>query len=222
MITQSRRVRFVAMSLPVLAFGLLFLTGEERATLNDSSAGFQKSIADERKPEVLIPSEIPVKLTDVRNLQNEDWLKDLEIEVQNTSIKPIYCLVVYLRFPDIPETTEVDGIPRGYIFMLLYGRLELLRRTEIATSEDAPIKPGGRYVFKIPEPQWKGLKSELARRNIPESLIKRVRIDVRTLIFGDGSGFIDRMQVLAKQTSSNYQFQELRNRMPVNNTATER
>lgn len=210
MITQSRRVRFVAMSLPVLAFGLLFLTGEDRATLNSSLADFQKFVVDERKAQVTVPSEIPVRLTDIRNLQNEDWLKDLEIEVQNTSTKPIYCLVVYIRFPDIPETTEVDGIPRGYIFMLLYGRLELLQRTEIATSEDAPIRPGERYVFKIPEAKWKGLKSELARRNIPESVIKRVRIDVRTLIFGDGSGFIDSAPIPAKQTSSNYQLQERR------------
>jgi hypothetical protein len=198
MITKNKRVRFIAMGLPVLAFGLLFLTGEERARLNSSSAGFQKPIVDERKAEIVVPHQIPVRLTDVRNLQNEYWLKDLEIEVQNTSTKPIYCLVVYLRFPDIPKTTEVDGIPRGDIFMLLYGRLELLNRAQIATSEDVPIKPGERYTFKIPEPKWKGLKSELARRNIPETIIKRVGIEVPTLVFGDGSGFFDRTAVPAK------------------------
>jgi hypothetical protein len=93
--------------------------------------------------------------------------------------------------------------------MLLYGRLELLQRDQIATSEDAPIKPGERYTFKIPEPKWKGLKSELARRNIPESIIKRVWIEVPSLLFGDGSGFIERTALSGKQTSNNYQFREL-------------
>jgi hypothetical protein len=93
------------MSLPVLAFGLLFLTGEERATLSSSTAGLQKPIADQREPGVVVPRQIPVRVTNLRNLQNEDWLKDLEIEVENISTKPIYCLVVYIRFPDIPKTT---------------------------------------------------------------------------------------------------------------------
>ncbi len=212
MITNKKWVHLLVL----VVFGLL-IAASGKIVSSSNPAITQTPVGEERKSNVEIARGLPVTVTSVKNLQNENWLKDLEIEVQNNSTKPIYCLTVYLRFPDIPETTEVDGIPRGYVFLLLYGRPELYKGVETATSEDVPIKPGERYVFRIPESQWKGLKSELARRNIPESIIKRIRIQVPTLIFGDGSGFRDRTQVPAKQTSSTYQFPDLRSSTPVNN-----
>src|SRR5919205_3837616 len=61
----------------------------------------------ERKVEILksrsLPPGTPVAISAVRNLQSEDWLRNLEIEIQNTSNKPIYYLEIETYFPDLPK-----------------------------------------------------------------------------------------------------------------------
>src|SRR5438552_2068596 len=81
----------------------------------------------ERKP-LISRLRLPVNVTAVRNLQSANWIEDLEIEVQNNSSKPIYHLMVVLSFPDIRKSTEVDGVSRGIVIALPYGRLELMNR----------------------------------------------------------------------------------------------
>src|ERR1041385_8971520 len=45
-----------------------------------------------------IPPEFQVKL---KNLQNDDWAKDLEIEIKIVSNKPIYFFHIYLHLPEV-------------------------------------------------------------------------------------------------------------------------
>jgi hypothetical protein len=56
----------------------------------------------------------PVVVTDVRNLQrnDENWFRDLEIEVKNVSQKPVYYILLVVGFPDAPLGTperRADG-----------------------------------------------------------------------------------------------------------------
>ena len=66
----------------------------------------QSDAKEEREVEDRIPAHLPVKFK-VRNpekakdLKNEDWLRDIEIEVKNTGTKPIYFLRFSLFFIDV-------------------------------------------------------------------------------------------------------------------------
>lgn len=137
----------------------------------------------------LMDTAVTVSITAIRNLQNRDWLSDLEIEVRNNSKKPIYYLSMDLLFPDIPKTNELDGIPRGIAIPLSYGRPDLMQQGRFATSEDAALSPGEKYVFKIPESDCKGLLSFMSKKNYPLSMIKKIRLSIISISFGDGTGF---------------------------------
>src|SRR5215216_4669803 len=186
-----KRSSFLALnkSLPALV-ALVVLASGESSTLSNKVLITQLPVPEGRKMHIERQPRVPVSVTAIRNLQNENWLQDLEIEIKNDSTKPIYFLLVVLSFPDIPKTTEVDGIERGVVIPLVYGRTELANRGQRANSGDVPIKPGEKYVFKIAEPYWKGLQSLLSQRQIPSSVTKKLTLRISSLRFGDGTGYV--------------------------------
>jgi uncharacterized ubiquitin-like protein YukD len=53
------------------------------------------ALAQEREIDNQIPKHLPIKVTiknleKVKKLDNEEWMRDLEIEIKNTGEKPIY------------------------------------------------------------------------------------------------------------------------------------
>src|SRR5215216_635485 len=122
--------------LALVALTLLVRASGSSATSSIPAQTNQAPIAEERRIQVMksayMPADTTVAVVGIRNLQNEHWLRDLEIEVQNNSKKPIYFLLMRLSFPDIPKTTEVDGIERGIIIALAFGRTELANRGQLA------------------------------------------------------------------------------------------
>jgi hypothetical protein len=135
-----------------------------------------------------MPEKSTVEVSAIRNLQGDHWLRDLEIEVQNNSGKPIYHIEIDIDFPEI-VSTELDGVSRSLIIPLNFGRNALMNRGEYATSTDRSIQPGEKYVFKIPEANRKAIESYLAERNILMSVITKVTVRIYGLSFGDGTGF---------------------------------
>ena len=129
-----------------------------------------------------------VAVVDVRNLDDQNWLERFELEVKNISSKPIYHLEIDLIFLDV-VITELDGLPRTLVMPLMYGRYDLTKEGNFATSDDKSIKPGESYVFTIPELYRSGLEIRLTAGTIPESAVKRFSIRVDSLSFGDGTGF---------------------------------
>jgi hypothetical protein len=133
---------------------------------------------------------IPVGITSVRNLDAPDWIKDVEVEIENRSNRPIYYVRVTLSFPDVPKSTELDGIPRGLSTALAYGRKEFFAHPrELARPEDVPINPGEKAVLRLDQPRSEGLKHYLNRHDVPESATKRVFVRIEDVSFGDGSGY---------------------------------
>lgn len=131
-----------------------------------------------------MPESSTVAITAIRNLQGGDqWLRDLEIEVQNNFSKPIYYLEIDLRFPEIAIDAGVLVIP------LMFGRYELLDPGNYAAAADQSIQAGGKYLFKIPEANAKAVESYLAKRNVSVSAITKVQLRIYGLSFGDGTGF---------------------------------
>lgn len=129
-----------------------------------------------------VPNHLPIKIK-VKNLQNEHWLRDLEIEVTNKATKPIYYLKISVSMPEITD----GGREMGY--MLRYGRTALLDFTNPVLPDDVPIKPGETIVLKCPESDWRGWENYAVKHDLPKLEPKKVKIMFHSLNFGDGTGF---------------------------------
>ena len=167
--------------------GLTIKPGIDASPLQDSPLS-----SEERKVEIMkarsLPAGAPVTITAVRNLQDQDWLRNLEIEVQNTSIKPIYYLEIETYFPDLPKVIAVDGIERKIMIRLIYGRQELSHLSQRPDPTDIPIRPGEKYSLRIPEAKGQGLASILTERHITPAFIKKIRLRIFIVNLGDGTG----------------------------------
>ena len=129
-----------------------------------------------------IPRHLPIKVN-VKNLNSRKWVDDLEIEVTNTSGKPIYFLLFYVA---LPEVTSPSGIT--IVFPMRYGRMDFVDFTKPLRPDDVPIQPGDTYVFKSGHTteDWEKFK---AATNNPEPRL--VQLVFSNLYFGDGTGYAD-------------------------------
>jgi hypothetical protein len=144
---------------------------------------------EEREIEDKIPKHLPIKVTvkypeKVKNLQNENWLRDLEIEIENRSNKPIYFLLLVLDLPDV-DTGDKSKIG----FPLQYGRSDLVDLLVPLQSDDVPIKPGEIYTFRVSENHQLGWERYAARVGLAKSAPRKARLKFQILNFGDGTGF---------------------------------
>jgi hypothetical protein len=167
---------------PVVFAGMLLA-----AFLSLTVVGFVPSTAqstqkEERELDDKIPKHLPIKVK-VKNLNNEKWARDVEVEVTNTGDKPIYYLLLSLFFKDVRmENGEQIGFP------LRYGRPEMVDVNVRAIPEDVPIKPGETYVFKASKGLALGWDKFRTKRNMPHP--KKVGLRFDALNFGDGTGFL--------------------------------
>ena len=95
---------------------------------------------EEREIEDKIPKHLPLKVKlkqekegKIKDFKNDAWLLDFELEVTNTSEKPIYFLDFFVIFPEFVENGWAKGIP------LRYGRLAFVKLRPL--PDDIPIKP---------------------------------------------------------------------------------
>lgn len=148
--------------------------------LTSSSAALQERIFENT-----IPAHIPIKIKikkekekSFKDLKNEKWLREFELEVTNTGDKPIYFLNIVMG------TNVVDG-GQEFVFPLSYGRAELGDIVTKATSDDVPIKPGETYILQIGEvPEW---ERGVREKRWPES--NKFTAIFQVLSFGDGTGY---------------------------------
>jgi hypothetical protein len=145
----------------------------------------------QRKYETYQPSSaqepLPLKIVEVKNLQNDSFISDMEIHIKNVSDKPIY----YIRLGvNLPGVKEYSG-GKDFGIFIRYGRPELIDFKQKPTDDDRPIMPGEMYVFKVPEALSSGFESYARNRKMPMSATLTVRFRIDTVSFGDGSGFIN-------------------------------
>lgn len=178
----SRRRHSVVMPLCLLASVLaLSVVGVVSGTGQDDSK-------QEREIEDRIPAHLPVKFKvknpeKAKDLKNDDWLRDIEIEVKNTGTKPVYFLRFSVAFVDVRGYT---GKQIGY--PLSYGRFDMIVIDERAKPEDVPIMPGEVHVFKVSRSYVEGWNSFKAKENKPQP--KKIGFIFHELNFGDGTGFL--------------------------------
>lgn len=144
---------------------------------------------EERAVEDKIPKHVPIRIKiraekekAFKDLNNEKWMRDFELEVTNTSGKPIYFLELWV---ELPEIISGSGHPVGV--PLRYGRMDFIHFNTLATTNDMPIGPGTTYTFKIPEEDQSGWQAHKVRENRTDP--KKIQIVFVQLAFGDGSGF---------------------------------
>jgi hypothetical protein len=158
--------------------------------------------AEEREVKDRIPAHLPIKVKvknpeKVKDLNNDKWLGDMEIEVKNTGTKPIYFLRIMVSFVDVKKDSG-DGI--GY--SLVYGRMGLIDVGNRAEPEDVPLLPGETHVFKLHEEYVKGWNWYRTRVEVKPQP-KKIAVRFSVLSFGDGTGFVrsDGVPVPTKQSS---------------------
>lgn len=143
----------------------------------------------ERQVEYNIPKNLPIKVkfkaekeAKFKDMQNSEWLRDLELEVTNVSDKPIYFVEFWLKLPE--TKTENDN---QLAFSLRFGRVAFIDGNTRPVDTDVPLKPGETHTFSIDDTFQQGWSQFRHRRNVPDP--GTVKIDFIHLSFGDGTGF---------------------------------
>lgn len=171
-------IAFVALvSLRAAVFGII-------------SGSAQNPEKEEREVVDKIPKHLPIKIKvkkekegKVKDLKNEDWIGDLEVEVTNTGTKPIYFLEIDLFMPDV---FSPNGVNIGCV--LRYGRVELISFREPLRPDDVPIKPGEVVVLTVPAAKVEGWKRGRAKGTLTNP--KKFELLFLHMSFGDGTGFM--------------------------------
>jgi hypothetical protein len=135
----------------------------------------------EKQIHVGVRSDIPLKF-EVNNLNSKTWAYDLEIDVTNTSEKPMYFFGFYLELSDIKSFT---GGRCGY--WLHYGRGEFLDFTTPIKKDDVPLLPGEKHTLKLSEANAKDWDYMMEKEGRPEP--KLLEIHFHSINFGDGTGY---------------------------------
>lgn len=142
-----------------------------------------------------VPEHLPIKVKikrekerRFRDLENQNWVRDLELEVRNVGEKPIYFLFFYVVVPDavLPDA-KISG--KGQALSIVYGRTELADLNNEPTADDVPINPGETKVLMIEDAGLKSWDDQITRRMLP-ARVRGARLIFQNLSFGDGTGFV--------------------------------
>src|ERR1043165_313187 len=148
-------------------------------------AAFRKTLPQENERQLinLIPKHVPVKIkikkekeAGFKDLSNEKWAREFELEVTNTGTKPIYSLYLIV----ITDVTAAAGF--RIEFPLYYGRDELGDIRTKAEATDVPIKPGESVSLQIHASMLDAWDYKRKKENRP--FPKRLEVKFQFLSFG--------------------------------------
>ncbi len=171
--------RIAWLILLVSAFSISALLAASTAALQEQPARQERVLED------LIPKHIPIKIKlrkkkeAFKDLENDLWVRDFELEVTNTGEKPIYSLYLMLLLP------EMKVFP-GYNSMIPLAFGKEGKVTDRAEPNDVSIKPGETYVLVIHEGVVKAWEMN-PRLGWPR--LEKIQVQFQLLSFGDGTGY---------------------------------
>jgi len=181
---SSQHIRFF-LAISILTTLLLALALTSKLGTSNVLANPQ----EERQLESVMPKHIPLlvnirkeKEKQFKDLENERWTHDFELEVTNTGDKPIYEFYLMLVF-DVK-----DGTGQNIEAPVYYGRAELGDHRVKAASEDVPLAPGASCILKLHSGQlgaW-----DHAKNNQDRPHPKKIQVRLEGLSFGDGNGYM--------------------------------
>ena len=147
-----------------------------------------KTQQEKRKLEDEIPRHVPLrakikkeKEKEFKDLNNEKWARDFELEVTNIGDKPIYEFYLLL----VLDIKDVSG--QNVLAPVYFGRTELGDIRVKATPDDVPVKPGESVILRIHPGQLDAW--DIVKRKENWELPRRIRVKFQFLNFGDGTGY---------------------------------
>ena len=149
--------------------------------LSSSNAAPQERVFENKIPEH-IPIKIKIKKEkeeSFKELNNEKWLREFELEVTNTGKKPIYFLYITMC-----TNVKVDN-GLEMVYPLVYGRAQLGDIVTKSTSSDMPIQPGETIILTIGEAPY--FEKGVREKRWPQST--KFTAKIQTVSFGDGTGY---------------------------------
>jgi hypothetical protein len=152
--------------------------------LNPKSDKPDLSTLAERVIENQLPRHLPIKV-EIKGLDVEPLLRNLEVKVTNTSNKPIYYLELDISLPGVLSKDGYD-----IVFPLQYGRTELIDFDEPVRPGDAPLQPGESHVFKVPKENLEPFERYASSINLAQSEIRTVYLFFQQINFGDKTGYV--------------------------------
>jgi hypothetical protein len=164
----------------IIAYGIGIIPGEAQTSQQKST---NTAPGQEKKLENNLPRHLPLKVK-VKNLNSKKWVNELEVEVTNTSDKPIYFLLFYIVMPEVKSPTG-----NKIAFRIQYGRFDFVEFSTAVKPDDVPIQPGETHTFKIEDmnvDEWEAFKTH---EHQPEP--KKIELVFSLLNFGDGTGYSD-------------------------------
>jgi hypothetical protein len=166
-----------------IATVLLFKTRSRPASAKTQTVPPAKRLFENRVPEHL-PIKVKIRREKeklFRDLDNDNWARDFDLEVKNIGEKPIYYLVFALGVPDAKIANSYQT------FVIAYGRVELSDLNNRPTPDDIPIRPGETKVLKIEDVGVRGWDEARAAGLVPRR-IRGAKLVFQDLKFGDGTG----------------------------------
>lgn len=141
LLTSATKIARILFALLVIGASLFLLNKAKSGPPPEKK--LQEPTVKRRLFENRVPEHLPIKVKIkrekeklFRDLNNENWAEDFELEVTNIGEKPIYFLWFALGVPDAK-------IADGYqTFSIVYGRLALGDLNNRPTVDDVPIRPG--------------------------------------------------------------------------------
>lgn len=116
----------------------------------------------------------------------EDWFKGLTVTVRNDAEQPVTHIVLNLLFPR-PKGQEGE---LDFVEVLSYGESPIPYEDGRGPPGPAkPVMPGESIELQLSDASYDGLRAVLAEANFPRN-IKRLKVDVTMLGFGDGTVWI--------------------------------
>lgn len=192
LLTSRRRfVTFLSLLFAVLLFASFVLVYGFHSGSAQSPVQGDKSEAKEREIEMRVAAHLPIKVKiknaeKVKDLKNEAWMSDLEVEVTNTGAKPIYFLYIAFMLPGVFTEDGRETAILGY--QLRYGRIQLVDLEERIQSDDVPLLPGESTILKLSSEyarEWKSERIKGKRANP-----KKLQFWFQLLNHGDGTGYM--------------------------------
>lgn len=166
-----------------IATVLLFKARSRPAAARTQTVPPAKRLFENRVPEHL-PIRVKIRREKeklFRDLDNENWARDFELEVKNTGEKPIYYLVFALGVPDAKIANSYQT------FVIAFGRVELSDLNNRPAPDDIPIRPDETKVLKIEDVGVRGWDEARARAVVPRR-IRGAKLIFQDLRFGDRTG----------------------------------
>lgn len=164
-------------------------------TMSATPAPSSAQSAEEREMGITIPKHLPIKVgmkeekeKAFKDLKNEKWVRDFELEITNTGDKPIYFLSLLIELPEIIAPYQIGPDVNKIGFSIHYGRGQLIDIETKPWPDDIPIKPGDTYVYGFSDLVVESWEKFRLRENKPDA--KKLILYFQALNFGDGTGFI--------------------------------